>query len=92
LILQIQTQVGRISQEVEFERKKILFFLDEVNVASCQWFIKDLISDRILNGTHLPTNVIFVCAVNPRRHLPEEAKNILSGFENQVKIFHLNTT
>jgi hypothetical protein len=34
IIKHIQTIVGRIFQEVEFERKQILFFLDEVNVAS----------------------------------------------------------
>ena len=57
----------------------LLFFFDEVNTAPCQWFIKELIIDRCLDGTQLPDSVKFVCAVNPYRKMPEHVEKRLRG-------------
>jgi hypothetical protein len=47
----------------------LIFFFNEVNTAPCQWFIKELIVDRFLDGEQLPDYVRFICAVNPSRRL-----------------------
>jgi hypothetical protein len=46
---------------------------------------KDLILDRILNGTHLLTKITFVCVVNSHLKLPKVVQDLLSVLENPVQ-------
>ena len=45
----------------------VVIFLDEINTSSCMGLFKELLVDRSLNGTPIPTNVFLVAACNPHR-------------------------
>ena len=57
----------------------LVFFFDEVNTSSCQWFIKELILDRFLDGKNIPDYVRFICAVNPKRRAPKSLDSKISA-------------
>jgi hypothetical protein len=63
-------------------RPQLLFFFDEVNTAPCQWFIKELLVDRYLDGQRIPDYVKFICAVNPHRALNEQVQQRLRGLKH----------
>ena len=70
-------------EELENNQCQIIFFFDEVNTAPCQWFIKDLVIDRFLDGKKIPDYVKFICAMNPKRLLPDCVKQRLRGLEQK---------
>ena len=45
----------------------VVIFLDEINTSSCMGLFKELLVDRSLDGTPIPTNVFLVAACNPHR-------------------------
>jgi hypothetical protein len=63
-------------------RPQLLFFFDEVNTAPCQWFIKELLVDRYLEGQQIPDYVKFICAVNPHRALNKQVQEQLRGLKH----------
>ena len=66
--------IDNIFKELDSRQDHILFFFDEVNTAPCQWFLKEIMIDRYLDGQTLPSFVSFICAVNPYRKIPEAMK------------------
>jgi hypothetical protein len=51
----------------ELEDITQVVFLDEVNTSSCLGTIKEIVMDRTFNGSLIPRNIFFVCAINPYR-------------------------
>jgi hypothetical protein len=45
----------------------VVIFLDEINTSSCMGLFKELLVDRSLDGTPIPSNVFLVAACNPHR-------------------------
>ena len=66
--------IENIYKELDSRQDHILFFFDEVNTAPCQWFLKEIMIDRYLDGQTLPSFVSFICAVNPYRKIPDAMK------------------
>lgn len=70
----LEYHVDMVYKELDARQQQVLFFFDEVNTAPCQWFLKEIMIDRYLDGRTLPSYVSFICAVNPYRKMSEEMK------------------
>jgi len=69
-------------------RSMLVFFFDEVNTAPCQWFLKSLIVDRVLNGETLQSNIKFICASNPYRESSKFFQSRIKGIELPTPSFY----
>ena len=77
-------QEGKIYQE-----KKIWVFLDEINTCKSMGLISELMCKNSLQGTPLPTNIIFIGACNPYRKAKETKEDIIGldvNFAHKEKI------
>ena len=60
--------LGRILDIVKRSKnQKVVILLDEVNSMPSVWTIKELVCERFILGHRIPSNVRFICIMNPRR-------------------------
>ena len=83
----IQARITNGQLPAHFEDKKLILFFDEINTADCQWFLKTLILDRVIDNDKIPEYVKFVCAVNPYRKLPPNFNKNLRGLDVTTSYF-----
>jgi hypothetical protein len=80
IVSNIRQWIGQMIKTFDTSQAELLiFFFDEVNTAPCQWFIKELLVDRFLDGERIPPHVKFICAVNPYRKLNKSVEDRLRG-------------
>lgn len=49
------------------KKRRVIILLDEVNSMPSVWTIKELVCERFIMGRRIPSNVRFICIMNPRR-------------------------
>jgi hypothetical protein len=69
-------------QPGESIRPQLLIFFGEVTTASCQWFIKEFLMDRLSEGQQIPNDVKFIWSVNPHRALNVRGQEQLRGLKH----------